>query len=91
MLHKRFCKVAIVVLLCCIRAFGITGMDAAAVTNAVGNDVDYESGGLPMNPPKVGWWFLGLVGVDGMIVIEVGLDTRFTKWIVRSVCHEVLK
>ena len=63
-------------------------LQASVFTNAVGMDVDCESGGLPMNPPKVGWWFLGLVGVDGIIVIGVGLDTSLTKWFVRIVYEE---
>ena len=37
-----------------------------ALTNAVGNYVNCKSGDpakyFPMNPPKVRWWFLGLVG-----------------------------
>ena len=76
---------------CALQAYDIRGVDAEAFTTAVGKDVDCESGDRPMNPPKVGWWFLGLVGIDGIIVIEVGLDTSLTKWIVRFVCHEVPK
>ena len=66
-------------------------LQASVFTNAVGMDVDCESGDLPMNPPEVGWWFMGSEGVDENVVIEVGLGTSLTKWVVGFVCHEVLK